>query len=518
MKGPAWLKTAIFYQIYPQSFYDANGDGIGDIQGIIEKLDYIKDLGCDAIWLNPIFDSPFMDAGYDVRDYYRVADRYGTNDDLVRLFETAHEKGMRILLDLVPGHTSDQHEWFKKSSQIEENEYTGRYVWTDGAFTGIKDHPYISGMTDRAGSYMLNFFASQPALNYGWLNRTEKWMSRPDSPEALATREAIKDVMRFWLEKGCDGFRVDMADSLVKNDDEEKNATRAIWRDVRAMMDEQFPDAALVSEWSDPRKAICGAGFHMDFYLDHHYNGYNTLFRDWETEGGDNSYFRLEANRDITRFLKDYLPRYEVSKDQGYISMFTCNHDTPRMSATLKPREALLGYAFMLTMPGVPFIYYGDEIGMKYLDVRTKEGGYGRTGSRTPMQWDDSANHGFSTAEKEKLYLPTDESPDAPSVKEQEDDPLSMLNVTRSLTVLRRRYEDLQADAPFTAVHAKEGDEPFIYMRGKMILVLNPSGKELIMRNSIIRDRKIVFTIGQVEKYDTRLRMGPQSFCVIEER
>ncbi|MBE6110718.1 MAG: glycosylase, partial [Erysipelotrichaceae bacterium] len=222
---PEWLKDTIFYEIYPQSFKDTNGDGIGDLNGIIEKLDYVKSLGANALWINPCFDSPFKDAGYDVRDYKKVAPRYGTNEDLVRLFETAHAKGIRVLLDLVPGHTSDTHEWFIQSSKYEENEYSGRYVWTTNAFEGIAGHPYISGMTERYGAYMLNFFASQPALNYGWLNRTEKWMSAVDSPEARATIEALKDIMRFWLDAGCDGFRVDMADSLVKNDDEHKSAT-----------------------------------------------------------------------------------------------------------------------------------------------------------------------------------------------------------------------------------------------------------------------------------------------------
>ncbi len=213
---PTWLKDTVFYEIYPQSFYDTNGDGIGDLEGIIQKLDYIKELGCNALWINPMYDSPFMDAGYDVRDYKKVADRYGTNEDAYRLFEEAHKRGIKVLLDLVPGHTSDEHAWFNASKQPEENEFSSRYVWTNGAFVGVKDHPYMAGMSDRNGAYMLNFFASQPALNYGWLDRTESWMSAVDSPEAIATKEAMKDIMRFWLDHGADGFRVDMADSLVK--------------------------------------------------------------------------------------------------------------------------------------------------------------------------------------------------------------------------------------------------------------------------------------------------------------
>ena len=127
---PNWLKDAVFYEIYPQSFKDTNGDGIGDFQGIIEKLDYVKSLGCNALWINPCFDSPFRDAGYDVRDYLKTAPRYGTNEDLYRLFEEAHRRGMHVLLDLVPGHTSEEHAWFQESRKEEHNPYSGRYIWT----------------------------------------------------------------------------------------------------------------------------------------------------------------------------------------------------------------------------------------------------------------------------------------------------------------------------------------------------------------------------------------------------
>ncbi|MCR4902308.1 MAG: glycosylase, partial [Butyrivibrio sp.] len=292
---PDWLKDAVFYEIYPQSYKDSNNDGIGDFNGIIDKLDYIKSLGCNALWINPCYDSPFKDAGYDVRDYKKVAPRYGTNEDLYRLFGEAHNRGIKVLLDLVPGHTSEEHEWFKKSCEIEPNEYSHRYVWTNSVWQGIANHLYVSGEAPRDGVYMLNFFKCQPALNYGFLNRTEDWQKSPEDPECIATREAMKDVMRFWLDHGCDGFRVDMADSLVKEDDDKKSATCKIWRNIREMLDKDYPEAAIVSEWSNPQQALSGAGFHMDFYLDHHGNGYNTLIRDNETEGGDHSFFKKDG-------------------------------------------------------------------------------------------------------------------------------------------------------------------------------------------------------------------------------
>ena len=196
-----WLDDAVFYEVYPQSFNDTNADGIGDLPGVIEKLDYVLELGCNALWLDPCSVSPFGDAGYDVADYCRVAPRYGTNDDLVRLFEEAHARGMHVLLDLVPGHTSIEHPWFKESCRAEGNEFSGRYVWTDDVWTPVGDVPGVNGVlrgiAERNGAVAVNFFAFQPALNYGFYRVTEPWQSAMDSPEALATRQAMKDVMAF---------------------------------------------------------------------------------------------------------------------------------------------------------------------------------------------------------------------------------------------------------------------------------------------------------------------------------
>ena len=228
-----WLKTAVFYEIYPQSFKDTNADGIGDFNGIIEKLDYIKSVGFNAIWLNPCYKSPFNDAGYDVTDYYTVAERYGTNEDLKRLFYEAHKRGMHIILDLVPGHTSLECEWFIESQKATPNEYSGRYIWTDSVWTDVTGISGITGsyrgLSERDGSCAVNFFTCQPALNYGFAKVTEPWQSSMDSPEALQTRTAMIDVIKFWIGMGCDGFRVDMAGSLVKNDDEEQSATVRLW-------------------------------------------------------------------------------------------------------------------------------------------------------------------------------------------------------------------------------------------------------------------------------------------------
>ena len=510
-----WLKDAVFYEIYPQSFKDTNADGIGDLNGIIEKLDYIRSLGCNALWINPCFDSPFRDAGYDVRDYKKVAARYGTNEDLYRLFEEAHQRGIRVLLDLVPGHTSEEHPWFRRSQSADQpNEYTNRYIWTEQWFAGCRDLPYIAGESERASSYIINFFKCQPALNYGFKRSDAAWQLPVDHPDCIATREAMKDVMRFWLSHGCDGFRVDMANSLVKHDDENKSATSAIWLNVREMLDAEFPDAAMVAEWSCPKQAL-RAGYDMDFCLNNSDTGYSTLMRDYQDGGEDNSYFRKDApNRDIRRFLQVYLDWYEDTRSLGYISLLTCNHDTVRPRFNLSVDELKLAYAFLFTLPGVPFLYYGDEIGMRYQDLPTKEGGYHRTGSRTPMQWDSSKNLGFSDGEEKDLYLPVDPAADAPTVAAQEGDPDSLLNFTRALLKLRHGNEALQADAPLTVVCDALG-KPFVYRRGELLLALNPSGEKLTIQADVGR-RKPLFTLGSADITGMQLTMGPQSFIVLK--
>lgn len=507
---PNWLNDAIFYEIYPQSFQDTNGDGVGDIPGITKRLDYILSLGCNALWINPCFDSPFKDAGYDVRDYKKVAPRYGSNDDLIHLFEEAHRRGIHVLLDLVAGHTSEEHPWFRESQKAEKNAYTNRYIWTDHCFARAEGFPYIGGESERSGTYILNFFKCQPALNYGFYEVKEPWQLPMDHPDCLATREALKDIMRFWMDLGCDGFRVDMAESLVKNDDEKKTGTCSIWRDIRAMLDRDYPEAALVAEWSEPCLSL-PAGFHCDFFLSRRHSGYESLMRDYEN-GEDHSFFKKDSGGDIFRFLEEYLPIYESTKHTGYCSFITCNHDTIRPSYNLTERELKLAYGFLFTMPGVPFLYYGDEIGMQYQQLPTKEGGYYRTGSRTPMQWNHEANLGFSTADSGSCYLPVDSRPDAPTVESEEGRQDSLLHTVRALTALRRQEPDLQALPNFSVVYAKEGQVPFVYQRGNLTIAVNPSGQTAAA--DVRCGSTVIYAIGEAEARDGQISMGPQSFAI----
>lgn len=473
---PAWLKNAVFYEIYPQSFQDTNGDGIGDFRGIIQRLDYIKELGCNAIWMNPCFDSPFYDAGYDVRDYYKAAPRYGTNEELKELFEEVHKRDMHILLDLVPGHTAIDCEWFKQSCKAEENEYTDRYVWTNSVWDAPFRYRFIRGFTERDGSCMINFFSTQPALNYGFAEPQASWQSAMDAPGALATRQAIKDIMAFWLDMGCDGFRVDMAASLIKGDTDDK-ANIELWKDLNGFLAEKYPEAAMVSEWGQPEHAVDG-GFHMDFLLHFGPSRYMELFR-------ENPYFSREGKGDIKAFAERYQESYDSVLGKGYICIPSGNHDMARIAGKLDEEECKIIFAFLMSMPGIPFVYYGDEIGMKYMEgLKTVEGGYFRTGARTPMQWDSSVNAGFSTADKEKLYIALDPDENRPTVEKQKYAEGSLWKEVQKLIALRKEHTALQSDASWTVVYAQDHAYPFVYMREnaeeRILIILNPSNEDAV--------------------------------------
>jgi len=487
MQIPGWLKNAIFYQVYPASFYDSNGDGIGDLPGIIEKLGYIRDLGCNAIWLNPCFESPFHDGGYDISDYYRVGRRYGTNADLRRLFRKAHQMGIRVILDLVAAHTSTEHPWFKASCRAKKNKYSNWYVWTDSVWMRASGYQgTVRGYGQRDGCFMPNFFYCQPALNFGFARpeRGKKWQLSVNHPDVRQVRREVVRILRYWLDAGCDGFRVDMAGSIVKNDPGWKETSR-FWRQVRAMLDRRYPQAVLISEWSSPRYAL-RAGFSLDMLLHFNDMDYNFLFRQESkrnlfTKFGGHSFFDRSGNGDITGFVKSYLGDLAAAQRRGLIGLPTGSHDLSRIRLGRTQKEVEVIFAFILTMPGVPFIYYGDEIGMRYISsLASKEGGYCRTGSRTPMQWTNGNNAGFSRAAESKLYLPVDKSAHAPSVSGQLRRKDSLLGAVKGLISLRKKFSSLGSEGNFVPLYAKKNKYPFVYLRqkgGERILVaVNPSG------------------------------------------
>ena len=470
--APRWLDNAIFYEIYPQSFQDTNGDGIGDLQGIIRRLDYIRELGCNALWINPCYVSPFLDAGYDVADYCRIAPRYGTNEDARQLFAEVHRRGMHVLLDLVPGHTSWEHPWFKESMKAARNEFTDRYVWTNNIWESPAGSDPLRGISERNGCCAVNFFTHQPALNYGYYKPEKPWQQAMDAPGPMATRQVIKDIMRFWLDMGCDGFRVDMAASLVKGDPDHEG-TVSLWQDIFAFLGAEYPEAAMVSEWSDPPKSIRG-GFHMDFTLGWTDSHYDDLFR------CEKPYFAGDG--DASAFVATYTKNWTLSGGKGLICVPSGNHDVDRLARAVHGARLPLAFAFLLGIPGAPFIYYGDEIGMRYVEgLPSVEGGYARTGSRSPMQWDSSPNAGFSTADPDKLYVPLDPDPDRPTVIDQIRDESSLWHTVQTLIHFRQAHPALQNRGNFRFLRSGAPGEPLVWLRmaeGETILIaVNPTEK-----------------------------------------
>lgn len=514
---PSWLNDAVFYEIYPQSFNDTNGDGIGDINGITEKLDYIKELGCNAIWINPIYDSPFNDAGYDVRDYKKVAKRYGTLTDVKRMLKEAHDRNIHIVFDLVPGHTSNEHKWFKEAQKASKNEYSDRYIFSKSVWEAPQGYGWVTGVCERDGNYMVNFFAPQPALNYGFAKVTDpSWQLSYTDPRCKKTVDAIKDIMKYWLDIGVDGFRVDMADSLIKDDDE-KLKTSELWMGIRKWLDKKYPQAAMISEWSHPYRAIKRGGFHADFYLDHEQNGYHALFRNFK-DGENKSFFCKDGKGNIMNFLDQYVPTMAALGGEGYYCFITCNHDTPRPSHYMDTKNLKLMQAFIMCMPGCPFVYYGDEIGMKYIENMTSvEGGYHRTGTRTPMQWNNEKNYGFSTASKEKLYIQQDKAKKVPTVEDQLGKKGSLLENLRHYIKLRNENPQLGNDSEFEVVYAQENKYPFVFRRGKFTIFVNPSGVEQTVKYTVKKAEKTFDKIGKSKVEKNKVVMGPQSFLILEK-
>ncbi|HST66509.1 MAG TPA: alpha-amylase family glycosyl hydrolase, partial [Mycobacteriales bacterium] len=482
-----WLSDAVFYEIYPQSFADSDGDGIGDLPGALSHLDHLAALGVDAVWFNPCFASPFRDAGYDVSDYLRIAPRYGTNDDMVAFVEAARERGIRVVLDLVAGHTSTEHEWFRRSAASTGPEPGGdRYIWSDRPGPGFVPSP-----GPRPGYYLRNFYESQPAINFGYARTDpdEPWREPVDAPGPRQNRAALREIIAFWLDRGVSGFRVDMAFSLVK-DDPDFAATAALWREIADWMHEAYPDAILLPESDNTAPVDIGVrgGFDADFFLVIH-AAHSALFNNggagtlsWLPDH-ERCYFDESGQgaADLDRFLEIWRTHHEVAGAGRLVVLGSADHDYSRLATGTRTREQLgAAYAFLLTWGTVPAIYYGDEIGMRYLPgLPDKEGSiydpaYNRSGCRSPMQWDDARpNAGFSTAPAGELYLPQDPDPDRPTVAAQLGDPDSPLERLRRLIRLRRETPALRTAAATTVL---AGGYPLVYLRGDdHMVVINPA-------------------------------------------
>ena len=415
-KGALWYKDAVIYQVHVRTFFDSNGDGIGDFPGLAEKLDYLQDLGITALWLMPFFPSPLRDDGYDISDYRSVHWSYGTVADFQRFLEIAHQRGIRVIIEMVLNHTSDQHPWFQESRSSQDNPRRDWYVWseTDRRYRDARIIFLDTEMSNWAWDtisksyYWHRFFSHQPDLNY-------------DNP---AVREEMWDVMKFWLEMGVDGFRLDAVPYLIEREGtscENLPETHAFIKELRSKLDEQFPGRMLLAEanqWPSDLRPYFGDGdeFHMAFHfpiMPRMFMGVKLEDRkpiieilkqtphipdscQWCLFLRNHDELTLEMVTDVER---DYMYDSYAGDKRMRINLGIRRRLAPLLDGDRRRIELMNG--MLMSLPGTPIIYYGDEIGMGD-NVHLGD----RNGVRTPMQWDGGWNAGFSSADPESLYSP----------------------------------------------------------------------------------------------------------------
>jgi maltose alpha-D-glucosyltransferase/alpha-amylase len=458
-------------------------------------LDYIKSVGFNCIWLSPCFESAWEDGGYDITDFYKIDPRFGSNDDMRRLINDAHSKGIKVLLDLVAGHTSDKHPWFKESAKAERNEYSDYYIWTEGKPAKKPGPKFVARDYPRNGYYIRNFFEIQPALNYGYYKPkpNHEWEQGYDAPGPTAVRQELKKIIAYWCDMGCDGFRVDMAKSLVKGDNTAQEGVMRLWKEIFEWYNTKYPENIMLSEWSYPKQAI-SAGFNIDLLIHNGIGG--KVYRPLVCETSDKMvpttcYFNRQGNGEVRKAMEQYTKIYNDYRSLGgYASMPTCSHDIWRLTRMNRstPEEQKVAITLFLTLPTPPIVYYGEEIGMRNLEYAPpKEGSFSsrnRSVCRTPMQWSNERNAGFSTVEDAaKLYLPIDNAPSFPNVAEQESNPGSVLSYVKGLLALRATTPALGVDGEWKYVGDLDNPYPMIYARTlgneMYVVVFNPANREV---------------------------------------
>jgi maltose alpha-D-glucosyltransferase/alpha-amylase len=481
-RDPLWYKRAVFYEVLIRGFADSNGDGTGDIRGLTSKLDYLQWLGVDCIWLLPIYESPLKDGGYDISDFMKVLPEFGDLGDFVELVDQAHKRGMRIIADLVMNHTSDQHPWFQASRADPEGPYGDFYVWSDTKLK-YEDARIIFVDTEQSNwtwdpvreqYYWHRFFSHQPDLNF----------------ESPAVQDAMIEVLKFWLDLGIDGFRLDAVPYLFEEEGticENLKPTHDYLKRVRRDVDELYPDRVLLAEANQwPEDVVEYFGDDDECQMAFHFPLMPRLFMA----------VRRESRYPISEILANTPPippncqwgiflrnhdelTLEMVTDEERDYMYSEYAKDPRMKANVGIRRRLapllendhgqvkLFNGLLLSLPGSPVLYYGDEIGMGdniYLGDRD--------GVRTPMQWNPDRNAGFSLADPQKLYLPLILDPvygyQALNVDAQMRSATSLLNWTRKLIGIRKQhpvfgmgtYEELGSSNPSVLAFVREfGDD-----------------------------------------------------------
>jgi alpha-glucosidase len=497
-----WWQRGIVYQVYPRSFMDANSDGIGDLAGIISRLDYLHWLGVDALWLSPIFPSPMKDFGYDVSDYTAVDPRFGTLEDLDRLIEATHARGLKLILDFVPNHTSDQHAWFRESRASRDNPKRNWYLWRDPEPGGGPPNNWLSCFGGSAWQfdpatdqyYYHAFLPEQPDLN--WRN-----------PEVV---EAMLDVLRFWLDRGVDGFRVDVLWHLVKDEHFGDNPPNADWREgmdpYNAFVPVQTTDRPEVHDIVRRMRRL------LDEYRERVLIGeiYLRLERLMQYYGADLQGAHLPFNFQLlsapwnAAHLAGLIAEYEHLLPEGaWPNWVLGNHDRPRIASRVGPAQARVAAMLLLTLRGTPTIYYGDELGMQNVCIppgevqdpferRVPGLGLGRDFVRTPMQWSAAPHAGFTSG---RPWLPVSPDYEVVNVAAQRQEPNSMLALYTRLIALRQAEPALQVGSLeiFRTTDDDISADVLTYFRGDSFLVaLNLGGRP--RRVQLPRDGAIVLS------------------------
>jgi alpha-glucosidase len=472
-----WWQRGVIYQVYPRSFMDSDGDGVGDLPGIASRLDYLQWLGVDAVWVSPIYPSPMKDFGYDVADYTGVHPLFGTLGDFDALLREAHGRGLKVILDFVPNHSSDQHEWFRQSRSSRDDPRRDWYIWRDPAPDGGPPNNWLScfggsawEFDEHTGQYYYHaFLPEQPDLN--WRN-----------PRVV---DAMLDVLRFWLDRGVDGFRVDVIWHLIKDDEFRDNPRNPEWREG---MD---PFQSLVPEQTTDRPEVHEVIARMRRLFDEYdervligeiYLPVERLVKYYGEElmGAHLPFnFQLVQAKWDARHIARMVAEYEAALPEGgWPNWVLGNHDQHRIASRVGPGQARVAAMLLLTLRGTPTLYYGDEIGMRDVPIppeRVQDPfeknvpgmGLGRDPERTPMQWSAAPNAGFTTGEP---WLPLAEDFREVNVEAARNDPHSILALYHQLLQLRRAEPALET-GPYTPVDA-EGDV-LAYLRGGFLVALN---------------------------------------------
>ena len=451
-----WYKNAVFYELNVRAFCDSNGDGHGDLPGLVSKLDYLQELGVTCLWLLPFYPSPLKDDGYDIADYYGIDPKFGTLDDLKILLDEAHKRGLRVITDLVMNHTSDEHPWFTAARADRKSVFRDYYVWSDSdqkyrdariIFLDTESSNWTWDETSRQ-YYWHRFYSSQPDLNY-------------DNP---SVQEEMLKILSFWLDLGIDGFRADAVPYLFEREGtncENLPETHAYLKRVRRYMDENYPGRILLAEanqWPEDVLPYFGDGtdeFHMGFHFPVMPRFYLSLSK------GDRTPLEwimgrtppLPESNQWCIFLRNHdelTLEMVTGEERQYLWQEYAPEARMRLNLGIRRRLApLLGNdgrkialfnSLLFTFPGSPIIYYGDEIGMGdniWL--------FDRNGVRTPMQWDSRPNSGFSDAPPEALYQPVIDDAEYGSqrinVAAQQADPVSIFNRIRGMAAVRKQYK-----------------------------------------------------------------------------